>query len=135
MKPYGIALDKLAKLDFFYGQRAGRELWNDKPVDVQNRDIEDFARDIKYIEEVITQLKTENDKLKCIVNTDVVCVGQRSGKTQKLRHIMMLRAKEIKSEAVKEILEMLKERAIKIGSVTMEVEIDNLEKELVGDEE
>ena len=29
------AWDILAKLDFFGGQRAGRELWNEKPVDVQ----------------------------------------------------------------------------------------------------
>lgn len=41
--------DILAKMEFFQGQRAGRELWNDKPKEVQDQDIADFVRDIKYI--------------------------------------------------------------------------------------
>lgn len=32
-----IALEVLDKLSFFGGQRAGRELWNDKPREVQDR--------------------------------------------------------------------------------------------------
>lgn len=30
-------LEILDKLEFFYGQRAGRELWADKPMEVQNK--------------------------------------------------------------------------------------------------
>lgn len=41
--------DILDKMEFFQGQRAGRELWNDKPKEVQDKDISDFVRDIKYI--------------------------------------------------------------------------------------
>lgn len=39
----------LDKMEFFQGQRAGRELWNDKPKEVQDKDISDFIKDINYI--------------------------------------------------------------------------------------
>lgn len=41
--------DILDKMELFQGQRAGRELWNDKPKEVQDKDISDFIKDIKYI--------------------------------------------------------------------------------------
>lgn len=41
--------DILDKFEFFQGQRAGRELWNDKPKEVQDKDIADFIKDINYI--------------------------------------------------------------------------------------
>ena len=41
--------DILNKFEFFQGQRAGRELWNNKPKEVQDKDISDFIKDIKYI--------------------------------------------------------------------------------------
>lgn len=41
--------DILNKFEFFQGQRAGRELWNDKPKEVQDKDIADFIKDINYI--------------------------------------------------------------------------------------
>ena len=43
------AFDMLDKLSFFGGQRAGRELWNNKPRDVQDEDIANFNRDIEYL--------------------------------------------------------------------------------------
>ena len=55
------ALDKLNKLDFFYGQRAGRELWFSKPVDVQDADIKSFVNDIKFIKDFINE---QNDTIK-----------------------------------------------------------------------
>lgn len=39
----------LNKWEFFLGQRAGRELWGEKPEEVQNKDIEDFNRDLSYL--------------------------------------------------------------------------------------
>ena len=36
------AMEILEKLSFFGGQRAGRELWNDKPRVVQDEDIAAF---------------------------------------------------------------------------------------------
>lgn len=58
------AWDILAKLDFFGGQRAGRELWNEKPVDVQNEDIENFTKDIAFLKEFINRQKAEIERLK-----------------------------------------------------------------------
>lgn len=55
------ALDILDKWEFFYGQRAGRELWSDKPVEVQNKDIADFNRDIALVRTQL-QEKAERDK-------------------------------------------------------------------------
>lgn len=55
-------LDILDKFQFFQGQRAGRELWNDKPVEVQEQDLENFNKDIRTIRDYIWGLEKE---LKC----------------------------------------------------------------------
>ena len=47
-------LDILNKWGFFQGQRAGRELWSDKPREVQDKDIEDFNRDLEFIRVVLS---------------------------------------------------------------------------------
>ena len=46
-------LELLDKFQFFQGQRAGRELWNDKPVEIQNEDIKNFNKDIEFIRNVL----------------------------------------------------------------------------------
>ena len=47
------AIDIINKFDFFYGQRAGRELWFNKPREVQDIDVEKFCEDcaklLKYV--------------------------------------------------------------------------------------
>lgn len=48
-----IALEVLDKLSFFGGQRAGRELWNDKPRVVQDEDIAAFNRDVQWLRDFI----------------------------------------------------------------------------------
>lgn len=50
-----IALEVLDKLSFFGGQRAGRELWNDKPREVQDEDIASFNRDIEWLRDIISK--------------------------------------------------------------------------------
>lgn len=45
--------DILSKWEFFYGQRAGRELWAEKPREVQDKDIADFCRDISVVRSAI----------------------------------------------------------------------------------
>ena len=47
------AIDILERFDFFQGQRAGRELWNDKPKDVQDKDIEIFSRNCRLLIEYV----------------------------------------------------------------------------------
>lgn len=51
--------DTLDKIQFFQGQRAGRELWNDKPRDVQNEDLATFNRDIDSVRDYIISLEKE----------------------------------------------------------------------------
>lgn len=57
------AVDILEKMDFFGGQRAGRELWFDKPADVQNEDIKKFSNDVAFLKEFINRQKAEKEAL------------------------------------------------------------------------
>lgn len=72
-------LDILNKFSFILGQRAGRELWFDKPEKVQNEDLSNFNEDIKYIKTYIESsnqpiwYKIKDDILPPI-NTHVRCV-------------------------------------------------------------
>lgn len=52
-------LECLDKMQFFMGQRAGRELWNEKPHDVQEQDLEQYNRDAKKVRALIQQLQAE----------------------------------------------------------------------------
>lgn len=52
-------IDILDKIEFFQGQRAGRELWNDKPKEVQDEDIENFNRDIQKIRDYVLSYDVE----------------------------------------------------------------------------
>lgn len=58
-------MEILDKMNFFQGQRAGRELWNDKPFEVQEEDLGNFKRDIdtigSYIWEIVKELKQYRD--------------------------------------------------------------------------
>ena len=42
--------DILSKWSFFFGQRAGRELWADKPREVQEKDIKAFTQDMETVQ-------------------------------------------------------------------------------------
>ena len=57
------ANDILDKFDFF-NQRAGRELYNDKPVIVQNEDIRNFENDVKFLKDFINRQQAEIERLK-----------------------------------------------------------------------
>ena len=50
------AIEILDKLSFFGGQRAGRELWNDKPRKVQDEDIANFNRDVEWLRDLICRM-------------------------------------------------------------------------------
>lgn len=58
------AMEILEKFDFFQGQRAGRELWNDKNFDVQEQDIVNFSRDVALLKNYIKELTEENERLR-----------------------------------------------------------------------
>lgn len=65
MERLKTVMEILAKMNFFQGQRAGRELWNDKPFEVQEEDLKNFKRDINtirsYILEIVKELKQYRD--------------------------------------------------------------------------
>lgn len=52
------AVDIISKFEFFYGQRAGRELWFNKPREVQDEDVKNFSRDCVLLLEYV--LNTED---------------------------------------------------------------------------
>ena len=56
-------MEVLDKMQFFGGQRAGRELWADKPTDVQDADIESFNEGMETIREYIQKLEAQNAEL------------------------------------------------------------------------
>ena len=51
------AIEILDKWEFFQGQRAGRELWADKPTAVQNEDIANFCRDLGLVREALERTR------------------------------------------------------------------------------
>ena len=58
------AKDILDKMEFFQGQRAGRELWNEKSFDVQEQDLANFSRDVALLKNYIKELTEENERLR-----------------------------------------------------------------------
>ena len=50
------AIDIVEKFEFFQGQRAGRELWFDKPRWTQEEDLENFARDCCLLKEFLAEV-------------------------------------------------------------------------------
>ena len=52
-------IDILAKWEFFFGQRAGRELWGDKPKEVQDQDIADFNLDMNTVRSALRPVSRE----------------------------------------------------------------------------
>ena len=59
----------LDKFDFF-SQRAGRELWSDKPKDIQDKDIENFLNDVKFLKNLINRQKAEIERLKRLLEEE-----------------------------------------------------------------
>ena len=66
--------DILDKIEFFQGQRARRELWNNKPKEIQDKDISDFIKDINYIrsylQDSVVFSREEICELKCQAEED-----------------------------------------------------------------
>lgn len=56
-------LEILEKWDFFYGQRSGRELWNNKPREIQDIDIKNFKRDLDKITKFINECMVGEDDI------------------------------------------------------------------------
>ena len=107
--------DILAKWGFFFGQRAGRELWVDKPAEVQDKDIWDFLNDIKLVKDLINRLQLENDRLKQNLEEAHIDIREHLAEIERLQSIndsftdIGKLYSEIKAEAYKECIEKVKE--------------------------
>ena len=141
------ALDILQKLDFFYGQRAGRELWNEKPTDVQNEDIDNFKRDVAFLEDFINRQNSNIEELKSKNSNPTSDLSSLRTEIERLQNtlddvldreptLVERSEKYAKAEAVKEFAEMVKETAvtnITVGGSTYYCvglhHLDNLVKE------
>ena len=108
------ALDRLNKFDFF-NQRAGRELWNDKPTDIQNEDIDNYSKDIEFLKLYINSqqakieaLTMDNERLQSdIVNAN--CNYEKIKEDCELLKTALAQkiVSEIKAVAIREFGEFL----------------------------
>lgn len=73
-----IANEVLDKLQFFGGQRAGRELWNDKPREVQDEDIASFNRDIEWLRDFIHKHSDAAEKINEVLRTSPLERGEEN---------------------------------------------------------
>lgn len=55
------AIELVQKFDFFLGQRAGRELWLEKPRDVQDLDVKNFSNDCARLLDYIMNTEVPNE--------------------------------------------------------------------------
>ena len=69
------ALEICDKLDFFQGQRAGRELWLSKPVEVQNEDLVNFGKNIAFIKDVLNCQQAEIERLEEKLSVEIADGG------------------------------------------------------------
>lgn len=74
MNKYQEALDKRR----FFNQRAGRELWNDKPKEIQNMDIENAEKDFDTLQELVDMVTSVKD-MSPDVETMVLTNGKSDG--------------------------------------------------------
>ena len=126
------AIDICEKLYFFGGQRAGRELWFDKPVDVQDRDIQNFAEDVAFLKDYIKRQQAEIDRLIDLINE----IGEYNEAWVKDNHDLRVELKTLKAEAIREFAERLKidfGHGV-LGMSSVAAIIDNLVKEMTEDE-
>ena len=78
------AMEILEKFSFFGGQRAGRELWNDKSREVQDEDIAKFNRDIEYLRGIIRKhmndgwIPVEDERLWDILFEEACVEGEQA---------------------------------------------------------
>lgn len=121
------AFDILNKFEFFGGQRAGRELWFNKPSDVQNKDIGSFLRDINFLRQFINDQQMDIKRLEDDVKS-------QDDSITSLLSIVNSNYQNGRIDATKEFVERLKAKAVQKYDWNEYVEIediDNLAEEML----
>ncbi len=100
-------------------------------------DLEDENKGLKETNEHLSgeyiALSKENDKMRKIVNADVVIVNRRGGKSEYAKEIIRIKTSLVKTDAIKEFAERLKARAYQStewshGDHPMVVEVDDIDE-------
>lgn len=79
--------DILNKWSFFFGQRAGRELWSEKPKEIQDKDISEFNRDMKIARDAVNKLVSNPQALYlCDGEACEYCCNNLCHLTSKIEH-------------------------------------------------
>lgn len=138
------AFDILEKMEFFGGQRAGREAWFNKPIDIQNQDIRGFLRDIDFLKAFINRQQAEIERLKTEIDKNFDKWHILAERTKNRYAELYEESKSVvRAKAVKEFAEKLKELYTD-DSITddyhdtveaIKQNIDGIVKEMVGDAE
>lgn len=123
------ALEICEKLCFFGGQRAGRELWFSKPVDVQNKDIADFVRDVTFLKDFIADLEAKNKICAEVIARQDNEIDKLSKAVDNYESCLKC-VEVIRANAIKEFAETLK-RELTTGSATMRGSVLNIIDSLV----
>lgn len=127
----------LDKLDFF-NQRAGRELWNEKPVEIQDVDIRNREEDIKFLKDLINRQQSEIKRLKSANDEKFRQWDMLAEKTKQHYANLYEEAKDIlKAEAYKECIEKVRKLAVGMHPCSDELrvfdsDLDNILK-MVGE--
>lgn len=118
------AIDILDKFDFFQGQRAGRELWNDKPFEVQERDIKNFSNDVALLKEYITEVAPESEvkRLEHILHSYVLQYGTVTDQHKVINKIKCEVAREIFVEIDKITLRYLDNKEYSTGDMVYDLD-------------
>ena len=119
--------DILDKIEFFQGQRAGRELWNNKPKEVQDKDIADFIKDINYIRSYLQDSVVLSREEYKRITTELVT-------EQRATEIAKEYFEKIRKETAEKIFKMLiskldSNQFLSGKRIIMEVDVENLAKQ------
>jgi hypothetical protein len=117
LKPEDVlkAWDILDKMDFFQGQRAGRELWLEKPFEVQEQDIADFSQGVAFLKNLIADalaLLREKDahikELEEAVGAEFTCFVGEPHKVDHCPYVDELVKKDAEIERLKAYIDRCK---------------------------
>jgi hypothetical protein len=135
LKPEDVmrALDILDKMDFFQGQRAGRELWFEKPFEVQEQDIADFSQGIAFVKNLIADapaILREKDAEIERLKAEIGRLGEQC------RVFAIEYPKITRAEAITEFAERIKAFYRNLGGKTVggsvEYHVEQVKAELLG---
>ena len=95
----------------------------------------DEIESLTVVNETLQKYVAKLNKELARADVRVVCIGRSNGKSEMQRRFMQSAINEIKSEAIKEFAERLKEESFTICHHKMVLlsDIDNLVKEMAGD--